>query len=184
MACVGDPSGKPGHILKYQESIMAGGAGSMVPISARPQLCGPGSAPWKSWPEAGALGNKEGWYRAPSSLGAAHDVITRQHRRPTDPLPAHQASAAPATLWLLLHLFGWSTPHRPVPSPLFSDTSTASQRTPGTINSLASRSWLCWRPGGFPTTGQAAWLSEAWGGPAQPVQSPLLPLMSCVFSGK
>lgn len=160
------------------------GAGSMVPVSARPQLGGPGSAPWKSWPAAGALGNKEGWCRAPSSLGAARDVITRQHRRPTDPLPAHQPSAAPAPLWPLPHLFGWSTPHRPVPSPLSSDTSTASQRTPGTINSLASRSWLCWRPGGFPTTGRAAWLSEAWGGPAQPVQSPPLPLMSCVCSGK
>ena len=124
-----------------------GGAGSMVPTSAgRSRVC-----PMEELAGSRCPGAQERMCRAPSSLGAARDIIARQHERPTGPLPAHQPFAAPATLWLLSHLFGWSALQRPLPSPLSSDTSSAAQRVPGPISSLTSRCWLCWRPGGFPT---------------------------------
>lgn len=75
------------------------------------------------------------------------------------PLPAFCRPGCPlvsvASVWTV-------TPWGPPPSPLCSSLSRAAQRAAGTINSLPSRSWLCWGPGRFPTTGPAAWLSGAW----------------------
>ena len=103
--------GKLGHVLKYQESNVPGRQAAWFPhqpgLSWAVQVC-----PMEELAGSRCPGVQGRMCRAPSSLGAAHDIITRQHERSTGPLPAHQPFAAPATLWLLSNLFGWSTPTR------------------------------------------------------------------------
>ena len=162
-ACVRDPSGKLGHVLKYQESNVAGGQAAWFPhqpgLSWAVQVC-----PMEELAGSRCPGVQGRMCRAPSSLGAAHGIIMRQHERPTGPLPAHQPFAAPATLWLLLNLFGWSTlpPEAPSFSTLFRHIngrteSPRNNKQPHIPKLAVLEAW------GLPNTGWAAWLSEAWG---------------------